>query len=94
MQELESVLEKAERYGGVLTKLLETQRAGLSEAITKLLDKLDPVDQLEWLAANKETISKTKQDGPPPTPPPDGGANSKQLEEAKEEFARKVRNWF
>jgi len=94
LQELEPVQEKAERYSQTLSKLLETQRAGLPEAITKLLDKLDPVDQLEWLAVNKETLSKTKLDGPPPTPPPDGGANSKQLEEAKEEFARKVRNWF
>ena len=94
LQELELIQEKAERYGQTLSKLLEAQRAGLPEAITKLLDKLDPVDQLDWLAANRETISKTKLDGPPLTPPPDGVANSKQLEEAKEEFARKVRNWF
>ena len=94
LQELDKAQEQIKRYGEALNKHLEVQRAGLPEAITKLLDKLDPVDQLEWLAANKEAISKTKLDGPPPTPPPDGGANGKQLEEAREEFARKTRNWF
>jgi len=94
LQELEPVKEKAERYSQALGKLLETQRAGLLEAITKLLDKLDGADQLEWLAANKEAIGKTKLDGPPPTPTPDGSANGKQFEEAKREFSRKARNWF
>ena len=94
IQELEPVQERAERYSQALGKHLETQRAGLPEAITKLLDKLDAVDQLEWLAANKEAISKTKLDGPPPTPPPDGGAGDKQLEEAKKDFRRQTRNWF
>ncbi|MDI6769746.1 MAG: hypothetical protein QMD04_08725 [Anaerolineales bacterium] len=94
LQELDKAQEQINRYSETLNKHLETQRAGLPEAITKLLDKLDPVDQLEWLAANKEAIGKTKLDGPPPSPSPDGGANGKQLEEAKEEFARRVRNWF
>lgn len=94
LHELDKAQEQIQRYGETLNKHLEAQRAGLPEAITKLLDKLDPVDQLEWLSANKEALSKTKLDGPPPTPPPDSGANGKQLEKAKEEFARKMRNWF
>jgi hypothetical protein len=94
LQELETVQEKATRYEGSLKKFLETQRAGLPEAITKLLDRLDVADQLEWLAANKDALAKKTPDGVPPTPPADGSADAKKLEEARSTFGRSARSWF
>lgn len=59
LQQLEPYKEQAERYQGVISNLLETQRQGLPESIAALLDKLDPVDQLEWIANNKATVTAT-----------------------------------
>ena len=50
--DLEPLKGKVERYEGALVKLLEAQRQTVPEGIRALLDKLDPVDQLEWLAEN------------------------------------------
>jgi phage-related minor tail protein len=58
VKELESVAEQNERLIGVIDNLLTTQKDGLPESITRLLDKLDPVEQLEWLAENKATVTQ------------------------------------
>lgn len=52
-----------EKYQAALTGLLESQRDGMPESITTLLDKLDPVEQLEWLAKNRQAVV------PPPEAP-------------------------
>jgi colicin import membrane protein len=54
--ELEPFKVKAERYEAALTAMLETQRKDLPAHITALLDKLDPAEQLEWIAANREAL--------------------------------------
>ena len=46
VKELETVAEQNERLTGVIDQLLATQKDGLPESITLLLDKLDPVEQL------------------------------------------------
>lgn len=63
ISELEGYKVKAEAYLTVITSLLETEREGLPEHIIALLDNLDPVKQLEWLAKNKSELV------PPETPP-------------------------
>lgn len=57
---------------GALTKLLDRERKDLPKHILSLLDKLDPVAQLEWLAANKaEVAAPGSQPGTQPgTPTP------------------------
>lgn len=45
---------------------VEALRADLPEAIAKLLDKLTPIEQLEWLADPANTIAKKEI---PPMPP-------------------------
>lgn len=62
--ELEPHKAKAERYEASLTKLLAKEREGLPKHILTLLDKLDPADQLDYIAENRETLS------PKQTPPP------------------------
>lgn len=54
--ELEPFEAQATRYGAALTKLLDAQRKDLPGHITALLDKLDPAEQLEWIAANQEAL--------------------------------------
>lgn len=53
-----------ERYQTALKAQLDSARKDLPAHITALLDKLDPVDQLTWLAENRETLAgQGKQDG-------------------------------
>lgn len=63
-----------DRYRGAVTTLLKTQRADLPKPIQDLLDKLDPVDQLEWIAANRATLNATPGTGTPPRIPAKAGA--------------------
>lgn len=58
--ELSGLNEKVTKYQETITGLLESQREGLPESIVTLLDKLDPVEQLEWLAKNKKEVAKPK----------------------------------
>jgi len=58
----EDTSKQVERLTGAVGKILETQLAGVPEHITTLLAKLDPVEQLEWLANYRDNLSK--QDEP------------------------------
>lgn len=95
LTELSTLPEKLERTEGALKKLLETQRKGLPDHLIKLLDKMDPVDQLEYIAENKEVLFKAG-DAPPKTPK--GGGDKKPTEEelkaAKESAARYTQSRF
>ena len=53
IDELSPLKDKAIRYAAALTSLLETERKGLAKHILELLDKMDPADQLEYIAKNK-----------------------------------------
>lgn len=47
------------RYKKAVAAHLDTQRKALSAPLLSLLDKLDPVDQLEWIATNAGELTKT-----------------------------------
>lgn len=88
--QFEEKAKSAERYQEALNKLLTTQRAGLPEGIIKLLDKLDPADQLEWIAENKASVAPATQQAQPNQA---GQAafnpvNGKQVETDKDRLAR------
>lgn len=53
--------KQLERMQGAMNSVLETQRAGIPDHITALLDKLDAVEQLEWLANYRQTLQATEQ---------------------------------
>lgn len=65
--EAETIKAKAEKFEKALTALLAKQREGLPPHITALLDRFDAAEQIEYLAANAETI---KQQMPPQPPQP------------------------
>lgn len=84
--EVDSVQQRADRYEVALKSHLDSQRKDLPAHITALLDKLDPVEQLEWLSANREALTKGSN-GVPATPKPTDG---KALSEAENAAHRQV----
>lgn len=56
--------DKAERYEKALTAQLEKAREGLPKAVLTLLDRLDPAEQLEYIAENREELFPEKEDKP------------------------------
>lgn len=56
ISELEPFRAQAERYEAALRAKVAQERAGLPAHITALLDRLDPAEQLEWLAANADAV--------------------------------------
>lgn len=63
--DLEPHKAKAERYEASLTKLLTKEREGLPKHILTLLDKMDPADQLDWIAENRAVLTAPAQAPPP-----------------------------
>lgn len=94
LAELDAINGKATKFEGALKKQLETLRKDLPASITTLLDKLDAAEQLEWLATNRESLTKKGPDGVPPTPSPNGDGDGKTTEEARKAFQRQTRSWF
>ncbi len=71
--QVETLKQSGDRYQAALTKHLDTARTDLPDHIKGLLDKLDVVDQLDWLATNQEAIRKPVGAGmgtPPRQPAP------------------------
>lgn len=60
LEELRPVKEQAERYRGALESYLAEERKGVPKHVIPLLDKLDVVDQLEYIAANRAEFAKPK----------------------------------
>lgn len=58
-----SIEDKEKAANDAAAKKVEALRKDLPDAITKLLDKLTPIEQLEWLSDPANTI--TKQQIPP-----------------------------
>jgi hypothetical protein len=57
LDELKPYKETAERYKGALAAILATQRGNLPGHVIELLDKLDPVDQLEYIAKHQKELA-------------------------------------
>ena len=72
------------RYKGALEAHLATQRDSLPDHIMDLLDRFDPVDQLEWLAKNRELLGQQRGgNGIPTTPRPAGPMTTEQATEVE-----------
>lgn len=80
--QLQPMQEQVERYKGALEKQLKSVKAGLPAHLTALLDKLDPVEQMEYIAANADAFKRP--DGVPPSPDP---AKAGQLSEEERQKA-------
>lgn len=89
---LETAQKDTERYQKALTNILAEQLKRVPEHLTSLLSKLDPVEQLEWLAANGEKLTNTN--GVPATPKQKGNLTEAEREKAQKDSERFYRNRF
>jgi septal ring factor EnvC (AmiA/AmiB activator) len=58
LAKLEDVADQLERYKATLTDILDGQREGIPAPVVDLLDRMEPIEQLEWLAKNKGELVK------------------------------------
>jgi muconolactone delta-isomerase len=56
--------KQSARMQEAISAVLQTQRDGIPDHITALLDKLDPVEQLEWLANYRQTLAAPEPQKP------------------------------
>lgn len=89
VSELEPLRAKAERLEKALAAQLGAMKKELPVHITALLEKLDVVEQLEYLAANQEALKKPGAAGVPATPNPSG--NGKMTDDERRKKAFQVR---
>lgn len=89
VEALKPVQERATRYEAALKALLETHRQGLPGHVVELLDKLDPVDQLEYIAKHQAELAR-------PAPPNTNAAapNAQKPPEDAEAKANELRQRF
>ncbi len=83
-----TVTEQLERYKGALEAQLKTVKAGLPAHVTTLLDKLDVVEQMEYIAANQEALktpAAPAAGGPPASPKP---GEARQMSEEERQKAQ------
>ena len=88
--ELEPLAERVAALEGALKGYLDAEREGLAPHVLALLDKLDVVEQLSWIAANREVLRP--QDGRRGVPPtPNADPKGKLSDEEKRKQAWKTR---
>lgn len=88
--ELEPLGERVAALEGALKGYLDAEREGLAPHVLALLDKLDVVEQLSWIAANREVLRP--QDGRRGVPPtPNADPKAKLSDEEKRKQAWKTR---
>lgn len=83
---LDAATTRAQRYEQALAKQVEALRRDVPKHLVPLLDKLDVVEQLEWLAANRDAVAP-KANGVPATPRAQGGMDAAAQAEARQQAA-------
>ena len=84
---LDAATTKAQRYEQALAKQVEALRKDVPKHLAPLLDKLDVVEQLEWLAANRDAIAPKQPNGVPASPRAQGGMDAAAQAEARQQAA-------
>jgi hypothetical protein len=83
-EQLDGANETIERYKGALDNYLEAEKKDLPKHVLALLEKLDPVEQMDYIAENRESLGKGPE-GIPPSPNP----KERKLSDEESERARK-----
>lgn len=84
---LDATTTRAQRYEQALAKQVEVLRKDVPKHLAPLLDKLDVVEQLEWLAANRDAVAPKQPNGVPATPRAQGGMDAAAQAEARQQAA-------
>ncbi len=90
--QVETLTTQAARLEKALRAQLDGLRRDVPKPVMALLDKLDPVEQLEWLAANREQVGAGKQ-GVPGTPKPAGAKDADKQAAAQKAAAQMYRDF-
>ncbi len=84
----------AKRYRDAIAKYADAAKANVPESVRALLDKLDPIDQLDWITTNAASLTPDKTDKAQPigtpqnkqTPKPNTGATATEQPVARVRF--------
>lgn len=66
--QIEQLTTERDELSQALEAILAKEREGLPEAVIELLNDKSPAKQLQWIAANKATLTKANGRGIEPTP--------------------------
>ena len=89
--QLEQSKSDTKKYRDAISKFADAAKANVPESVRALLDKLDPIDQLEWISSNAASLS-TEKPAPIGTPQnkqpakPQGAGSTEQLPIARVRF--------
>lgn len=93
--EFEAAQKRLTDYEAVIKAQTEAAKKDLPAHILTLLNALEPVKQLEWLAANADALGKKPTQTVPGTPPPANGVNVTEAETKRRQSieAARVRSY-
>lgn len=66
--QIETLTAERDELSQALQSILDKEREGLPEAVIELLNDKSPAKQLQWITANKATLTKSNGRGIEPTP--------------------------
>ena len=94
--ELETAAQRVERLEKALQAQLTSAKDGLPEAVLELVNRLDPVDQLEYLAKHKTSLGVKNGTGVPASPKPadEGAVSTEQKQTSARRLGAQIRNWM
>jgi hypothetical protein len=88
--ELEPLNDQVTRYKGALDKYLEAEKRDLPKHVLVLLEKLDPVEQIEYLSENREALgAKPASAGAAAGVPASPNPRQRTMSEEDKEAARR-----
>ena len=93
----EALKQELDGYRNALTTQLKAEKEGLPAHILALVDKLNPIEQLEYLAANRAALGATQQKKYVPGSPRSDEMKSMtdaEKESHRRDYADTVRNMF
>lgn len=92
-EQLEAEKSRAARYEKVLRESLSEQMKDIPPHIKSLIEKLDVVEQMEYLQKNKEQLKQGDSGGKkpvPPSPKPEGGNQPEKDDKNSSLFYRRT----
>ena len=95
LAELKGIKEQSEKYAEAIGKIVKTQIEKLPKPVQVLLAKMNPLEQMEYIAQYAKDLNLDLKDVPETDP---NDASKKLTREAQEkskaEFGRTVKNYF
>ncbi len=88
LEELKPKAEAAARYETALRTFLDAEREGLPSHILTLLDRMEPDEQLAYIAEHRETLQPSTKSGLPETP--GGNAKPETVDDIEKKYLKQA----